>query len=184
MASFQMHLAVAKVYMEYYPIKNKKDFISGVLDPDLKETKTISHYSDEIKNDTVREIIKAKVNLKKYLEKNKIDSDYKKGEFLHLLTDYDFFNNFIDEEYKNLSHNIFMDNIYYSYDILLDDLIKKYPVDTFSYQEILEEKIKNKKSIIKSKNLQNILKIEKVEQWINKLGQTNIEEIAEKILNS
>lgn len=70
MDSFQMHLAVAKVYMEYYPIKNKKDFISGVLDSDLKETKTISHYSDEIKNDTVREIIKAKVNLKKYLEKN------------------------------------------------------------------------------------------------------------------
>ena len=184
MASFQMHLSVAKIYMEHYQIQNEQEFISGVLDPDLAVDKTMSHYSDERKTFTLEEIIKTKVNLKKYLKENKMDSDYKKGEFLHLLTDYDFFNNFIDQKYKNMPYEAFFENLYYSYDLLNPYLTKKYSVNVYSYQKILEKKIEGKKETLKSKKLKNILEEQKVDQWIQKIGNTNLEIMAEKILNS
>lgn len=184
MPSFQMHLAVAKVYMENHNIENEKEFISGILDPDLAENKDKSHYTDPIKDFTLKEILKTKVNLKKYLEENRIDNDYQRGVFLHLLTDYDFFNHYINyNDYQNISCKAFFDNLYYSYDKINEFLLKEYPVDTFSYKEILERKIIEKQNSLNLVNVENILEIKKVDKWINDLGKQNLEEIIDKILD-
>ncbi len=99
MASFNIHLAVGKVYMDNHEIKEKIEFIKGILDPDLAEDDHASHYTVKRTNGTLKEHLQTKVDLKKYLDQNNIQNYYEKGFFLVLLTDYKFFNVFFYECY-------------------------------------------------------------------------------------
>lgn len=116
MPSFNIHLAVGKVYLDTHKIENKTEFLKGIMDPDLAEDDHKSHYTGERKNGSFKEHLQTKVDLQKYLKENKIDNDYQKGYFLHLLTDYHFFNGFFEEQYiDNTSYSEFCKDLYYSY---------------------------------------------------------------------
>jgi len=101
MAGMAIHLAVGEVYAKYNKLGDKKAFLQGVADPDLLSlggigNKIKAHYGDAREGaTTVKSLFNSKVNLKKYLTANKLDNDYNIGYFLHLLTDYLFFNRFI-----------------------------------------------------------------------------------------
>jgi hypothetical protein len=45
MASFNIHLAIAKRYAKKNGVENLKAFYSGTIDPDLVEDKNVSHYT-------------------------------------------------------------------------------------------------------------------------------------------
>lgn len=111
MPGYVIHLAVAQEYLR----KNKKqeeykEFIKGVIYPDSVKDKSLTHYGPK----------SSKVDLKKFLEHNNIDNSYQRGYFLHLVTDYLFYNKYLD---------IFTKDIYDDYDILNSGLIQKYNVD-------------------------------------------------------
>lgn len=188
MASLGIHLAVAKVYLDHFPIQNQKEFISGILDPDLVQDKDISHYTDKERGDTLESNLKTKVNLKRYLEENDISSDYQKGVFLHLLTDYEFFNHFFDIEYiRNVPYNKYCDDLYHSYDLVNEWVEKTYPVEIYDYKQILDEKIRTnqaKHQLDKKNDLENILPIEKLKLWIEELGRKDLLVQAKSILES
>lgn len=111
MAGYVIHLAVAEEYLKkHHNIKeNYDEFIKGVIYPDSVSDKSLTHYG----------IKSSKVILKDFLKDNEINNSYIKGYFLHLVTDYLFYNKYL---------NIFTKDIYNDYDILNKGLIEKYNV--------------------------------------------------------
>ena len=63
--------------------------------------------------------------MKKFLENNKIDNSFNRGKFLHLVTDYLFYNVYFDEFSVE---NFLKKQIYNDYDILNEQIINKYNV--------------------------------------------------------
>lgn len=94
MASYTMHFAISKMYLENHPNERQKsnfnemDFYEGTIDPDLTTDKGTSHYGTHAAWANAREYLKA--------NENNIETSYKRGYFLHLLTDYLFYHKLID----------------------------------------------------------------------------------------
>ena len=87
MAGYVIHLAVAEEYLRNHK-DNKEDyneFIEGVIYPDSVKDKSETHYG-EISNDA---------NLYEFLQDKNIDNSFNRGYFLHLLTDYLFYNHYL-----------------------------------------------------------------------------------------
>ena len=145
MASFHTHWAVGKRYVEKHnKICNVEEFYRGIIAPDLVTDKKISHYSSEKRNkENIFEYLANKVLLNKFLENEKIDTDYQKGVFVHLITDYLFFNDFFDVEYlKNISYEEFCIDLYDSYDKTNQYLIEQYQIDDSKFKEQMNQNIK------------------------------------------
>lgn len=110
MAGYVIHLAVAEEYLKRTKIKeNYNDFIEGVIAPDDAKDKALTHYGPK----------SSQTHLDQYLEKNKIDNSFNRGYFLHLITDYIFYNKYLETYSKE---------IYNDYDILDEYITKKYNV--------------------------------------------------------
>lgn len=103
MPGYVIHLAVAKKHIELNNIRNEDEFVRGVIAPDLlKQAGLDSHYGNS-----------STPNLREFLKKHNIKTDYNKGYFLHLVTDYIFYNKFLDrwspeiyEDYNSLNYNL------------------------------------------------------------------------------
>ena len=127
MAGYVIHLAVANEYLKKYKedIKNKEEFINGIIYPDQTKIKGETHYSPYYSSD---------VDLYEFVldKKGELDTDFNKGYFLHLLTDYLFYN-----KYFRLPVDIdTAPGLYHDYDVLNDEIIEKYDV-------IIPDTIKN-----------------------------------------
>ena len=118
MPGYVIHLAVAEEYLrKQKKVKeNYNDFIEGVIYPDSVTDKSLTHYGQK----------SSLANLYNFLKENDLKDSFKRGYFLHLLTDYLFYNKYLDRCSKD---------IYNDYDILNRELIEKYEVK-------LPEKIK------------------------------------------
>ncbi len=122
MPGLTIHIAIANEYMRNYKgdIKNKNEFIEGVIAPDFFEDKYESHYHN------YGEVCSG-LN---YLLDNcdfDINSDYGKGYFLHVLTDYIFYNySFKKEVVYVRSHDL--KTFYHDYDCTNKFLIEKYNI--------------------------------------------------------
>ncbi len=176
MPGFTIHLAIGKRYMEKHKneIFDTQDFIKGIIAPDLNENfteiekeKSKSHYGKWGKDLTITEI-------DKFLEDKKvnINLDYWKGYFMHLLTDYYFYNIDFKSEHEQIIKN--NDNFYYDYDCLNKKLNEKYQTDIYKIKPIEEYMyiVNNKPKYLKS---------EKVESFIEKISSLNIENEVEII---
>ena len=179
MPGFNINLSVAKRYAEKHNgIKNLDDFYKGVLAPDLVENKKVSHYTTlEDKNNLVKHL-ENKVSLENYLKSSSVKSDYEKGVFLHLITDYLFFNKFFEKEYlKNVSFNEFWNDLYYSYDETNEYLVKKYGVNYNSISSKVTDNVnKNKASRNLSTSNKNILDISKLDRFIEEISDISLKE--------
>lgn len=157
MPGYVIHIATANEYIRKHKdeIKNKEDFFKGCIAPDEtdKENKKVTHYGNG----------SDQVELRKYLQSNNLDSDYQKGYFLHLITDYIFYNKLLECISKK---------IYNDYDILNDYLIKKYDV------KLLEE-IKDK--VFYTDGQTEILSKELAEKIIDVASETSLEEVKNEI---
>ena len=117
MAGFNIHLAIGKSYIDNYPINNINSFYNEIVAPDLAHNKVISHYTSCTDKSNLEYYLSKRVKLYDYLINNTINSDYDKGVFIHLLTDYLFYNYLFDKEYiRNIDINIFNNDLYHSYD--------------------------------------------------------------------
>lgn len=158
MAGYVIHLAVAESYIKKHEddIKDYNRFIEGVIFPDSISDKSITHYGEK----------SSKTDLKAFLEDNKIDNDYNKGYFLHLVTDYIFYNKLL---------KYFSKDIYNDYDILNEKLQKKFNVT-------LPENIKDK--VFYKEGKTKVLKLENIIKFIEDVSDYKLDEIKERILDN
>lgn len=188
MPSFNIHLAIGKRYIEKNKtIKDIKEFYQGIIAPDLVPDKKISHYGEKTNKNKLVEHLSRKVLLNKFLLEENIDNDYNKGIFLHLITDYLFFNNFLNKDYlDNTSYEKFRKDLYYSYNIINDYLEDKYNISYYNYvSKEVGEKIKN--NIEKDKNSSSQKKLfspKEIDDFIELTSSINLENYKNKILNN
>lgn len=192
MPGFNIHLAIGKRYIEKQKnkkdvIKNENSFYNGLVAPDLVNDKKISHYTTETNKNNLEKYLLEKVRLDLYLKDNKVETDFEKGVFLHLLTDYLFFNEFFEKEFiKNIDYQDFVRDLYYSYEMTNEYLNKKYNIDFSIFGDRLEKNIrKNKKekkledSDLKEKKL--IFSEKDLDEFIEKISSINIKELENEI---
>lgn len=183
MASFNIHIAVGSLYQKNNKIKNKLDFFNGIVEPDMVEDKTLTHFSGEIIENSIIRSLECKVNLVEFLDNYNISSDYNKGWFLHLVTDYLFYNYFLDKDYlKSVTHKEFSRDIYHSYDDVNDYLINKYQL-VYPSAEVEHYINKNRDSLTNGEH-KNILPFEKLDEFILKVAKINLENYVLKIKKS
>lgn len=110
MPGYVIHIAIAQEYLRKNKKEYSEDFIKGTIAPDMIKPKSESHYGKS----------PAYTELNKFLLNNKLDSDYIKGYFLHLVADYLFYNKYLDRIEKDQIHN--------DYDCINKELIEKYNI--------------------------------------------------------
>lgn len=155
MPGYVIHIAVANEYLKKHNRKeDKKEFINGVISPDLTIDKTKTHYGKS----------PAYTNLKKFLKSNSIENSYNRGAFLHLITDYLFYNHYLNKFSKKY--------IYDDYDILNETIIKRYKIDI---PDIVKDKIFFKSGKTKILDLETAYKI------INEVSDLDIDNVKNEI---
>ena len=152
MPGYIIHLAIGKVYSQNYKIENLDGFEKGIVAPDIIKDKQQSHYGPNSSNP----------GLSKFIQINGIWDSYNEGYFLHLVTDYLFYNKFLKR---------WDSSIYNDYNKLNGKLIKKY-------------KIKIPKAIEKEVKFINgslsVLDEKKICHFIDFVGKLNLRQIALK----
>ena len=187
MPGIHIHLANAKQYLKKHPeIKEKDDFYEGNVAPDFSEDKKKSHYTVPTSQENLIKYLKNKVHIYPFLQETVLDNDYKKGLFLHLITDKIFFTEFLDKQY--LSKNTYSDyinDLYYSYEINNPKIIKHYQLPMEKWDKRIEENIEKMKKIrgIVEKKKTNILNIDKLNQFIEQMASLDLEKEEKKYKN-
>lgn len=155
MPGFVIHLAVAKKQIKLDNIENEEDFIKGVIAPDLLKKQSIeSHYGVSF----------GKPEWEKYFKNYDLKTDYNKGYFLHLITDYIFYSKYVTD---------WKPEIYDDYDVLNDILIEKY--DLKIPKEI--------ESYVGSQNKPlTILNLDDIITFIETVGNMSIENLYKKYI--
>lgn len=189
MPGFNIHLAIGKRYIEKQKniIKNENSFYNGLVAPDLVTDKKVSHFTSETNINNLEKYLQGKVRLDLYLKENKVETDFEKGVFLHLFTDYLFFNEFFKKEYiKNITYQDFVRDLYYSYEKTNDYLNKKYNIDFSIFGDRLIKNIEKNK---KEKNLKEDMKNRKLifsekdlDEFIEKVSSINIDEVVMRLI--
>ena len=110
MAGYVIHIAIAQEYLKLHKENNNEEFIKGTIFPDETKNKQKTHYGKS----------PAYTDLKKFLLQNEIKTSFQRGHFLHLITDYLFYNYYLNEFTRELLHS--------DYDKTNKDLIEKYDV--------------------------------------------------------
>ena len=146
MPGYVIHLAVGKVYSENNRIRDLESFEKGIIMPDLSKDKAQSHYGP----------YSSSPGLDKFINEKGIEDSFNEGYFLHLLTDYYFYNKFL-EEWKP--------EIYSDYDKLNEELIKKYGI---KLPEEIKDKVNFKDGELK------ILNKEMIYKFVETVGKINI----------
>lgn len=179
MASFDIHLAIARKYItKHNEIINKEDFVKGNIAPDLVENKTISHYTGDVDYNDLIAYLEDKVHLEKYLKETIIDTDYERGVFLHLLTDYLFFNELFSKEYiSNTNYHTFRKDLYYSYNVTNEYLRTKYDTDYGIYRTEIEDAIgvSRKQADYKLEERVNIIPFNDLDEFIENISNIDID---------
>lgn len=157
MPGYVIHLSIASEYLKKHnDIKDKDEFFKGVIAPDETKNKVETHYGENPR----------KTDLEKFLKNNEIDTCFNKGFFLHLLTDYLFYNKYLKEKVeKSILHN--------EYDFINEFLIKKYKI---AIPNNIQDKI-----FFKNEN-PKILKKDFICKFIDDISNYNIHKTANEIL--
>ena len=158
MAGYVIHLAVAEEYIRKHreQIEDYNKFIEGVIYPDSVQDKSLTHYGEK----------SSKVHLEDFLQEHEIENCFEKGYFLHLITDYLFYNNFL---------KYFSKDIYEDYDISNNYLVEKYNVNI---PENIKDKVSSKDGETK------LFTMQEISDFIEMTSNYNIEDVKREVLNN
>lgn len=176
MACATIHLAIAKKYLEKHKNFNYRDVISGTLYPDDAINQEESHYTDLTRGDDVISHVNGKVNLYAFLQDHKSLNDYELGWFLHLVTDYLFFQECFPKSYLlKISYEEFKNDLYYAYKHLNSYLEQNYNITSDDY-------IDHPNQYYSGVNYEEcILPIDLVNNFINRVSSIDINAYIKKI---
>lgn len=153
MPGYLIHLATGVVYKSNNIITNTNDFIKGIIAPDQSSDKAISHYGPYTSRPNLNTFIK---------EIGGIKNSFQEGYFLHLVTDYLFYNRFLEK---------FSPAIYNDYDILNKYLQLKYNI---SIPNEIKPEVKFTNGTL------SILDKKKLDKFIDTVGHLDLRKIVLK----
>lgn len=158
MAGYIIHLSVAEEFLRNFPneIKNYDEFIEGVIFPDSVADKSLTHYGPK----------SSQVHLDEFFNDRDITDDFNKGYFIHLITDYLFYNKFLEKFSKKY--------IYSDYDFTNKTLKEKFKVKV---PKKIEDKI-----FYLEEGKTKILNLEQTIEFIRKTAKNNLNDIKECII--
>ncbi len=160
MPGFVIHIAIGKEYLrKNNNIENVDEFIKGNIAPDLTEDKTKTHYGES----------PTFTNLKEFLVHNKLDNSFNKGKFLHLISDYLFYNQYLKTIPRKESKEI----LHADYDIINKALIEKYNIDIL---EDIKKYVHYKEGNTKILTLDFIIKV------IDDISNLNLQEVEKEVI--
>lgn len=169
MASYVMHLAIAEEYLKKHPEENKEEFIEGTIAPDQTTDKSLTHYGKHA----------AWSSPYKYLLENgkSIENGFKRGYFLHLITDYLFYHKLIniDQVLEELGMDEWIKRQRNDFCVINDEIIEKYDL---TIPEIIKGQMTSKEGemmIFDKTALYNFLE---------ELADTNLDKMAEELLKN
>lgn len=154
MPGFVVHIAIAQEYLRKHKKDFSQDFILGSIAPDFDSDKSKSHYGKS----------PAYTNLGNFLQSNTPSTDFEQGYFLHLVTDYLFYNYYVE--------NFRKPQIFDDYDFTNEALIKKYNV-------ILPDQVKDK--VFFKNGTPEILTLPLACKIIDEISELTLEEIEKEI---
>lgn len=159
MPSYAIHLAVAEEYLRKNKnlTENHDAFIKGVVYPDTVKDKSITHYGK----------CSSQSNLYRFLEENSMNTSFERGCFLHLLTDYLFYNQYIDT---------WSEDIYNDYDILNQNLVENYHLTIPKEAQDIVIPEKKNQLVILSETLVN--------EFIEDVSDMNIDDVVAEVKDS
>lgn len=155
MAGYVIHIAIAQEYLRKHKKVYKEEFIRGAILPDLTTDKSKTHYGKS----------PAYTNLKKFILENEFSTELDKGIFLHLITDYLFYNKYLEKFSKQY--------IYDDYDISNKNLINKYNV------KLLKE---IKDAVFFKEGEMKILNFPLIYKLIDEISSLDIEIVKKEVL--
>lgn len=168
MPSFAVHLAIATIYLSRNPQENKDEFIRGSIEVDITNNTDKAHYTGNPDKSVLSHYLKEKVNLKRFVEENKISTSYDRGYFLHLLGDYLFYNFYFSSDYiKKTSYHDFKRDLYHDWPIYNDYLKEKYHFEIPKKVDLF----------LPSKQKPILLEKEKLNDFITEVGMIPLDRV-------
>lgn len=135
MACATIHLAIAKKYLQNNLGHNYEKVIAGTIYPDAAENNDKSHYTNKNRGSDNVSHVRGKVNLYAFLEEHEVFDDFELGWFLHLITDYLFFEECFTIKYlEENSYEKFCEDLYFAYSCLNSYLSEKYAITDDDYK--------------------------------------------------
>ena len=95
MASLILHQIIGENFCKSNNINSQQELLKGNIAPDISPNKEASHFTTPRPFIKYIDAIEKRVDLSSYCKNNKICTDYDLGYFLHLVTDYIFYNRLI-----------------------------------------------------------------------------------------
>ena len=139
-ACLNIHLAIAKKFLKSHPYLNKYEFIDGTLYPDASSDNDKTHYTNLNRGSDNLSHVRGKVNLYAFLKEHESLNDFELAWFLHLVTDYLFFEECFTEEYLlNTSYDDFCKDLYFAYYCINGYIEEKYDVSEDDYKSYPDE---------------------------------------------
>ena len=187
MPCLAMHLAIAKEYLNKHREEDEKEFILGTIAPDIdmkdinkyikgvNSDKNSHHFGENYNTTDAIEYMRKKVNFDKFFSYNNLSTSFLRAYFLHLISDYLFFGEYIThEDIKGMSLVEIRDKGYADYNRITSKLIEKYNL-------VIPESIKEIVSGYSDGELE-IIQEEQVYKFIEDISNININEFKNNIL--
>lgn len=184
-----MHFAVAKRFIEkndYLRNADKetlREFYWGSIQPDITDDKEATHFGTRAETRDIGKRHAEKVNPQKFLQHNKLDNAFNVAVYLHLLTDYEFYNKLLPKDYmKNCTDfSIFVRSMIHTRQVHDPYLVEKHglSLEMSGRQELLAETIRG----WQQDNVQNFGKVitgdllysqQQLDAFIEKVSSVNI----------
>jgi hypothetical protein len=170
-----IHLAVAKEYLKKQSLTDKMRLFEGSLAPDDAENPATTHHSSlDFHNDALS-FLNGKINIYETLSNFDLNTDYGRGYFLHLITDYEYYNLVKRQrDYSCMPYRELKDSLHHDYNVTTSHFKEKYDI-------VLPDYLKRFDSELEGDPV--ALSLEQYDDFVKRMGEINLEEYYRALLN-
>ena len=173
MACLAMHLAIGEKYLQMHKSEVKSEFVDGTLAPDLTVDKIASHYGENKRPTTVKEMMDFKMDIVKAAQQSDLGSSFSRAEFLHLICDDIFYRFVYSEDLEKWKPEEVKQAMYDDFDFVTYYILNKYNV---KLPENLQHLATNKKGESR------FFTPDTIDVFINAIASINLEQARQQIL--
>lgn len=126
MACSALHLLIAQEYCKKHKILDVNTYFWGAILPDIHEDKTSSHFGRHIKPTSIEEMLDAKVDIHECIYTLNFQDEDARAIFLHILTDYIYYNYLYKAPLQNMSASQILSAINNDAGVMTTEILKEH----------------------------------------------------------